>query len=219
VTRQQEGHDRRTAPTGDARADLLAGGTFVTLGSAFAIAAGRYDLGTALRMGPGYLPLVLGVVLAMLGLVIVGRGARRARAGGPADDRPADGEGSPPRDPADVFGKPADDRLADGEGSPPRGPGEVFGGTAPDVADHRGPVPVLAGALLVAAVAFFGLTVRGLGLAPALFGTAFLAALASRRSRPVNAALVAAGLTAVCLLVFVAVLQLRLPLLGTWLSG
>jgi len=35
----------------------------------------------------------------------------------------------------------------------------------------------------------------------------------------VRALVTAAGLTVLCLLVFVSLLQLRLPLLGTWLGG
>ena len=77
----------------------------------------------------------------------------------------------------------------------------------------------MAGGLLVASVLFFGATVRGLGLAPALFMTTFLAALAGQRPGVVRALVTAAGLTVLCLVVFVALLQLRLPLLGTWLEG
>lgn len=54
--------------------DLLAGLAFMAFGLAFAIASLGYDLGTALRMGPGYFPLALGCVLALLGLVIAAKG-------------------------------------------------------------------------------------------------------------------------------------------------
>ena len=47
----------------DARKDLLAGGTFVGFGLAFAITSTTYEVGIALRMGPGYFPLVLGGLL------------------------------------------------------------------------------------------------------------------------------------------------------------
>ena len=33
-----------------------------------------YELGTPLRMGPGYFPLLVGAILAALGLAIVGKG-------------------------------------------------------------------------------------------------------------------------------------------------
>jgi hypothetical protein len=49
----------------DQRHDLLAGGTFVVIGLAFAVPSGRYELGSALQMGPGYYPLVLGGLLVV----------------------------------------------------------------------------------------------------------------------------------------------------------
>jgi hypothetical protein len=51
--------------------DVLAGLVFVAFGLAFAGTAWTYNVGTALRMGPGYFPLVLGIVLTLLGLLIV----------------------------------------------------------------------------------------------------------------------------------------------------
>lgn len=51
--------------------DLLAGLVFVGLGIAFAGIASFYPIGTALRMGPGFFPVVLGVILAGLGVGIV----------------------------------------------------------------------------------------------------------------------------------------------------
>ena len=50
--------------------DLLAGLMFGATGLAFALGAREYDMGTAGRMGPGYFPLVLGVILAVLGILI-----------------------------------------------------------------------------------------------------------------------------------------------------
>nr|WP_277986494.1 tripartite tricarboxylate transporter TctB family protein [Promicromonospora panici] len=44
---------------------------FVGLGAAFSIGALGYDLGSLLEMGPGYMPLALGLVLAALGLATV----------------------------------------------------------------------------------------------------------------------------------------------------
>ena len=58
----------------DARKDLLAGGTFVGFGLAFAITSSTYEVGTALRMGPGYFPLVLGSLLVVLGILIAVKG-------------------------------------------------------------------------------------------------------------------------------------------------
>lgn len=171
-TRDAGTEDRRTGFD-----DLLAGSAFVVLGVAFAIAAARYDVGSALQMGPGYVPLALGAILATLGLVTVAVGVR-------ARMRP---------DPAPAV--------------------------VDDLHDEAGPVPWVRGGLLVAAVLVFGLTVRGLGLAGTLFLTTLLAALAGHRNTPVKAAIIAAGLTVMSLLVFVALLQLQLPVVGTWLGG
>ena len=38
--------------------DILAGSVFIGLGLAFALGALAYSIGTPLRMGPGYVPLV-----------------------------------------------------------------------------------------------------------------------------------------------------------------
>ena len=59
--------------------DLIAGLIFVAFGLAFAGTALTYDLGSALRMGPGYFPLVLGGLLVLLGLAIAAEGCCAAR--------------------------------------------------------------------------------------------------------------------------------------------
>jgi hypothetical protein len=149
----------------DARKDLLAGGTFVVFGLAFAITSSTYEVGTALAMGPGYFPLVLGSMLVVLGILIA-----------------------------------------------------VKGFVAAD-SDDIGSVPWKAVALLVAAFLFFGFTVRGLGIVPTLFVTIFLAAMAGHRARVIPAVVIAASLTALGVLIFVILLQLRLPYFGPWLQG
>ena len=142
--------------------DILAGSVFIAFGLAFAVISTTYEVGTPLRMGPGYFPLALGGVLALLGLVIVLKG------------------------------------FVAGEG------GEI------------GTVPWKAAGLLVVAILFFGLTVRGLGLAPSLFVTSLLAAFAGHRTGVLPAIAIAGGLTALCVLIFVLALQLRLELIGPW---
>jgi hypothetical protein len=151
--------------------DMLAGGTFVVLGLAFALGGRTYGMGSTREMGPGYVPVILGVILTVLGAVITVRGLR----GGDPQVRGAE--------------------------------------------DERGPVPWVRGGTLVAGIVFFGATVEGLGLAPSLFVTTFLAALACRGVGALKALAIAAGLTALCLGIFVGLLQLRLPLLGDWLGG
>lgn len=50
--------------------DFFSGLMFMGVGAAFAWGATAYNVGTGARMGPGYFPLVLGVLLAILGAVI-----------------------------------------------------------------------------------------------------------------------------------------------------
>ena len=149
----------------DARKDLGAGAVFVGLGLAFAITSSTYEIGTALRMGPGYYPLVLGSALVVLGILIA-----------------------------------------------------VKGFVAAD-SDDIGPVPWKALVLLVAALIFFGYTVRGLGLVPALLVTVLMSALAGHRAKVIPAVVIAACITALSVLIFVITLQLRLPYFGPWLQG
>ena len=143
--------------------DVLAGGTFIALGVAFAVGSLAYDIGTPVRMGPGYVPLVLGVVLAGLGVLVIVKG------------------------------------FIAGEGDPI---GEV---------DWRAVV------LITAALLFFGLTVRGLGVVGALFGASLLAALARSQTSVREALVIAVGLTALSVVIFIVALQLRLPLIGSWI--
>ncbi len=149
----------------DARKDLLSGAVFTGFGLAFAITSTTYEVGSPLRMGPGFFPLVLGVFLVVLGVSIAVKG------------------------------------FIAGEG------GEI------------GTVPWRSLGLLLAAILFFGFTVRDLGLAPALFVTVLLAGLAGRSPRLIPALVIAASLTALSVLIFVYILQLRLQLIGPWLGG
>lgn len=50
--------------------DFASGLMFTIMGAAFAYGATKYSLGTGARMGPGYFPLMLGVLLAILGAII-----------------------------------------------------------------------------------------------------------------------------------------------------
>ena len=50
--------------------DFLSGLMFMIVGSSFAWGAVDYEIGQAARMGPGYFPLILGVILAILGAII-----------------------------------------------------------------------------------------------------------------------------------------------------
>jgi hypothetical protein len=146
--------------------DLLSGLIFIGFGLAFGYASLSYEIGTALRMGPGYFPVALSAIMIVLGGMILIQGLFRA------------------------------------------GPDET----------PLGRVPWVALALIMGALAFFGFTVRGLGLAPALFVTTFMSAFASARTGVVGALVMAAGLTLICILIFVEGLGLPLQVIGPWLE-
>jgi Tripartite tricarboxylate transporter TctB family len=52
--------------------DYYAGALMLLLGVGAAVTGTGYKFGTLARMGPGFMPVVLGVVLAFLGLLIAG---------------------------------------------------------------------------------------------------------------------------------------------------
>jgi hypothetical protein len=51
--------------------DFFSGLLYAVVGGAFAIGATNYNIGTGARMGPGYFPLLLGVMLGVIGLFII----------------------------------------------------------------------------------------------------------------------------------------------------
>lgn len=57
--------------------DILAGALFVAIGALALLGARGYPVGSAMRMGPGYFPVVLGWLLIALGALVGLRAARR----------------------------------------------------------------------------------------------------------------------------------------------
>lgn len=53
------------------RQDFWSGTMFIVLGGAFSAQATEYSMGSAARMGPGYFPFWLGIVLALMGAVVL----------------------------------------------------------------------------------------------------------------------------------------------------
>lgn len=51
--------------------DFFSGLMFTVVGASFAYGATNYNIGSGGRMGPGYFPLLLGVILAILGSAIM----------------------------------------------------------------------------------------------------------------------------------------------------
>lgn len=136
--------------------DFWSGLMFLAFAAATLVTASGYSMGRGGRMGPGYFPILLGSVLALLGLILLIRSFA------------IEGE-----------------RIA-----------------------RFNLRPLI---VLVVCVIFFGATIQWLGLVLSLSVTVFLAALAGREFRPVESALLSAGLTAASLVIFVAALGLPLP--------
>ncbi|MEX0695426.1 MAG: tripartite tricarboxylate transporter TctB family protein [Rhodospirillales bacterium] len=58
--------------------DFIGGTLLVLIGLAFALDALQYGIGTALRMGAGFFPLALGLVIVLLGTIFAVSGLRRS---------------------------------------------------------------------------------------------------------------------------------------------
>ncbi|MBX4861486.1 tripartite tricarboxylate transporter TctB family protein [Rhizobium sophorae] len=141
--------------------NAICGALFVATGAFFAIQSLGLDLGTSVRMGPGYFPLVLAAVLVLLGAIIFIQALR-------------------------VEGEPID---------PFAWRGMLF---------------------ILPAPVFFGLTVRGLGFAPSLFLTAFIACFASQKMNVFFAIVLSLLLTIFSVGVFSYGLGLPFERFGPW---
>ena len=135
--------------------DFWAGIMFLSFAAVAVLAARGYAMGTAGRMGPGYFPMALGLVLGLLGLLIIARSV-----------------------------------VAES--------GAISG-------LQLRPLLVLAGAVMM-----FGLLIERLGLVITLVVGVTGSAVASRDSRPLEVAALAAALAAFSVGIFV--YALRLPL-------
>ena len=62
--------------------DFFSGLMFMGIGAAFAWGATTYNIGSGARMGPGYFPLMLGVLMAVLGAAITFKSLVVETAGG-----------------------------------------------------------------------------------------------------------------------------------------
>lgn len=134
--------------------NILGGLALLAIGGFFLSGALEMPLGTARRMGPGYFPAMLAIIIIVLGLVILLPAFLR--------------QGELPR--------PA----------------------------WR---PFLA---VLASVAAFALTMRPLGLIPAVVATVLVSAVADRNSRPLAAIVLAAALALASWVIFVFALGLPL---------
>jgi hypothetical protein len=82
-----------------------------------------------------------------------------------------------------------------------------------------GAMPWRALGLVTAAIASFGLTVRGLGFVPAVMLASVLASFAEQRPSLMKTGALAVGLALFCALVFLKVLGMPYSAFGPWLGG
>ena len=145
--------------------DLVGGVAVMAIGAGFLLFGRELEMGSSFRMGPGYFPTILSVLMIALGAVITLQALRaRVQEGG--------------------FGL----------------------------------LPWRGLALIVGAPVAFGLTLAGLGLAPAVLVVVLATAWASRYAGLRSSVALSVGLAAFCAVLFIRLLGLPLPLTGPWLS-
>lgn len=146
--------------------EFLTGLIYMLIGSGAIMIAvlEDYKIGTALKMGPAYFPLLLSGILIFIGLVSVVRSMLR--------------------------------------------PGTPIGAFA-----------VNGLVLVVIPTVLFGLLVRKVGLVIMLPLLIVVSAYADREFKLKPTLILAAGLTAFCILVFLKGLGIPLPILGSWFTG
>lgn len=142
-----------------ARKDVLGGALMLVLGLATAMQAASYDIGSLRRMGPGFFPLSLGVILAIVGMLIIITAKRS-------------------------------DSAAGAERAP----------------EWRGWFCICAGVAAFVVIGQYG------GLIPATFAIVFISAQGDRQNTLIGSALLAAVMTAICVVVFWWLLQVPFPL-------
>jgi hypothetical protein len=146
--------------------DVVGGLLVVALGAGFLLFGRELEMGSSFRMGPGYFPTILSVLMMLLGAVMT-----------------------------------------------------VLAWRAPHQEGAFGHVPWRGVVLVTGAVVLFGLTLRGLGLAPVLVLVVLLTAWASRYASWRASVPLAVGIAAFCTVLFIRGLGLPLPLIGPWLSA
>jgi hypothetical protein len=141
--------------------DVWAGIMLIGTGAAAIIIARNYAFGTALRMGPGYFPSVLGGLLCLFGLYLIAVGLRRKE-------------------------------------------------------KIEGNWSLRALIIVPLALVLFGLLMEHAGFIPALVVLTFGSALAGKEFKFIEVLLLAVGLTAFSVVLFIWGLGLPYPLLVGW---
>jgi hypothetical protein len=143
--------------------DLVGGVLVMAIGAGFLLFGRELEMGSSFRMGSGYFPTVLSLLMIALGAALTALAWRA---------------------------QPEEGAFA-----------------------H---VPWRGLLLVLGATVFFGLTLRGLGLAPVLALVVLATAWASRYATWRSSVPLALGLAVFCTVLFIQLLGLPLPLLGPW---
>jgi hypothetical protein len=141
--------------------DFWAGAMMIVVGAGAIVIARNYSFGTALRMGPGYFPSVLGAVLILFGIYLVAMGLKRNE--------------------------------------------KIEGGLS-----------LRALIVLPLSLVMFGLLMEYAGFVPALLVLIVGSAAAGSEFKLIEALLLAVGLTAFAVLLFIYGLGLPYPLIAEW---
>jgi len=147
------------------RRDYYAGALMMLLGGGAALVGSHYQMGSLTRMGPGFFPTMLGIVLAIIGALIAGTSSYNQV----TVDSPEE------------HARP----------------------------DWRGWICIVGGAAL-----FIGLASRA-GLVPATLACVFVAAMGDRGNSWKEALALAIGVTFFGTLLFIYVLRIQLPMIGS----
>lgn len=75
------------------RRDFLAGSLLILIGAATVLQGMSYQLGTLMQMGPGFMPVALGVILALIGMLIAISAIAEGEFAAPFIQRKADWRG------------------------------------------------------------------------------------------------------------------------------
>jgi hypothetical protein len=68
--------------------DFYSGALFTGVAAAFGLVGQRYQIGSAVEMGPGYFPVMTAAALAIVGVALMARGLALAEGGGAKEGSP-----------------------------------------------------------------------------------------------------------------------------------
>lgn len=165
--------------------DTLGGALMMLVGAGAILEGVQHEIGSLRHVGPGFFPVCLGAILAVVGAMIAVKAWLERAAAEPA--------GTPCGAPADTSGQAS-----------VQVPGQAH--PAPVASSWRGWSAIVGGL-----VAFIGLGRYG-GLVPATTALVFLSALGDRGNTVRGAALLTAIMLVICVAVFWWALGINLPL-------